>query len=142
VPVAGVPEIFKNGENAYISKDHSIEALWECLVNYQSDRQSGRLLQITKNAEATYRQYFSEAVVREQLSEYYDFIISDYRAHEKQAAIAVEDINNFIKPLYDRICQRQGEISDFPLALRRVWQYSLIDKLLKPGKAYIWGAGK
>ncbi|MDR0219853.1 MAG: glycosyltransferase family 4 protein, partial [Lachnospiraceae bacterium] len=31
VPVAGVPEIFVDGVNAYISTETSVEALWECV---------------------------------------------------------------------------------------------------------------
>jgi hypothetical protein len=143
VPVAGVPEIFVDGVNAYISTETSVEALWECVKRYRQDCESGRIGEIIKNAAGTYQKHFSETVVREQLTEYYDFIVADYQKRAPFKIITAEELSAFIQPVYERINARRREIGELALlAERLVWHYSVLDPFLSAGgRAYIWGAG-
>jgi hypothetical protein len=143
VPVAGVPEIFVDGVNAYISTETSVEALWECVKHYQQDCESGKIGEIIKNAAKTHQKHFSETVVREHLTEYYDFIIADYQKRAPFKIITSEELSAFIQPVYDKIgILRQKSDKVASVVERCVWHYGALGLVFKTGgRASMWGAG-
>ncbi|MDR0220512.1 MAG: glycosyltransferase family 4 protein [Lachnospiraceae bacterium] len=142
-PVAGVPEIFVNGVNAYISAETGVEALWECVRCYMQDCESGKIEEIIKNAEETYQRHFSETVVREQLSDYYDFILADYLESKPSPIVTAGELLDFIKPLREKVNTHRQELGSRASIIERlVWHYSTYGIIFGAGgRAYIWGAG-
>lgn len=142
VPIAGVPELFRNRENAYISKENSVEALWESIQNYVSDCKSGKISEIIKNAETIYYNHFTESVVRRRLSNYYDFIAGDNNISDKRKKITIDEILEFIRPIYNKVLDNQNKFKNLTRIYKHIWYYSFLNMILGPGRAYIWGAGK
>lgn len=143
VPISGIPELLINGENAYISKDNSIDALLVSVNDYLLDCESGKINEIIKNAEITYHNHFSPEVIRKQLSDYYDFIIrNNNECKQKRQVISINDLSAFIQPIHKKISANQESFSDLSKIYKRVWYYSHLNEILTAKQAYIWGAGK
>lgn len=133
-PVAGVPELFTNGENGFVSADFSADciaaSLKECLLAYAS----GEIETIHTNASYTWENHFSPEVIRNQIEQYYCFVKDHFKAMDvplEELELRVQNTARLIEP-----------------AGLEKWMYesSLYYTLLKENiknekKAYIWGAG-
>lgn len=135
-PVAGVPELFVDKYNSFISKDFSWESISksisECLLYYKN----GQIQNIHKNAEETWLKNFDRKVIRESIEKYYQDIVNNNKFYELSCFEEIEKSVDLIKEQLKNL-DDNGE--------KWIWKRSLyyiaIKKYLHTGKVYIWGAG-
>lgn len=136
-PVAGVPEIFIDKENAFISKDYTEEAVVLSVLEYLEYCRNGRISEIKNRAKKTWQKYFDRKVVMKQLDSYYKEIKTNeiFQGIEEFVQIerTVKKIEATIKDLDD-----MGEV----WIHNRGLYYMTVQKMFKGKKIYIWGAGK
>ncbi|MCI8692149.1 MAG: glycosyltransferase family 4 protein [Lachnospiraceae bacterium] len=139
-PVAGVPEILKDGVNAYLAEDFAASALGEAIRRFYHDYENAKLWDILDNEKRTYEKFFSGESVKAQLEDLYadaadSFEIKgdldDWNVLEEQVTQMAE---NVIEAGLDR--EEQENIFSRLLYLRQ------IRKCIIAKKCYIWGAGK
>ena len=136
-PVAGVPEVFVDKENAFIAKDFSEDSVVESILNYIEYCQNGKIDYIHKNAEQTWLKNFDRRLVIEQTESYYKAIVENKNFESIEPFYILKEKMKDTEALLTNI-DSLGE--DF--IYNRVIYYSAVQKKLKKGKIYIWGAGK
>lgn len=135
-PVAGVPEVFRDQENCFLSKDFSeagiSESIMKCLEYYKN----GEIYRIHEKEQETWRKNFAPDVVREQIDAYYKDIVKNpvFGSMEPFAALAeeVRKTEELLAGIDDN-----GEKWIYGKTL----YYSILRKHLSRGRIYIWGAG-
>lgn len=134
VPVAGVPEIFINNYNAFISEGYSVNDVVQSIKDFIKASQNGNLMRIKKNMEVSWKKYFSQDIVREQLKEYYQYIIRHFicrKFEDLDLKLEVYKTYELLKPI----------LSISPKLKIHVLYYTFLKKTLKKKKVYLWGAG-
>lgn len=134
VPVAGIPEIFTNDYNAFISEGNGVNDIVRSIKDYMEAVQNGNLKKIKKNMEATWKEYFSQDIVREQLKEYYQYIIGHFLCRKSEDS----DLKLEVDKTYETI---MPFLSANPKLKKHVLYYTYLKTTLKKKKAYLWGAG-
>lgn len=136
-PVAGVPEVFVDKKNAFISRDFSEEAITSSILECIEYYQNGRIQEIHDKARETWFENFDRKVVRKQLDAYYNEIKNrkifqgTVSFDAAKADIAkIEALLNTVDDLGETWIHRRG------------YYYLAVKRALKKGKIYIWGAGK
>lgn len=136
-PVAGVPEIFIDRENAFISTDFSAEGICKSILDSLTYYNAGRINGLHKNTEVTWKEYFERSLVRNQIDSYYKEII-------------INESYKSIRPFFDA----RRETLEIAALLEGIddegekWihqkylYYAFIKRRLCHGYIYIWGAGK
>lgn len=135
-PVAGVPEIFANQYNAFISKGYEVEDIFNAIIDCLNFYQDGRITELHYNARYTWNQYFSPSAVRNQINMYYIDIINDLKIGKMDSydLVPVSELKE--------ISKRFDTMFDGSAVFRkRVLYYRYIKNIVR-GKVYIWGAGE
>lgn len=136
-PVAGVPEVFVNKINGFISKDFSEKSIGdsvkECIQYYQT----GEINTIHDRAESTWKNQFGRLVVKNQLRDFYQFIVENPCSNDLEPYRKVKEETEAVRELFDDI-----SIIDEEWIQKKYMYYSVMAKKIKRGKACIWGAGK
>lgn len=143
-PVAGVPELMKDGVNSFISEDFTVESVAMALRRYINAVKTGKIEIVEKNAEKTWRDNFSRDTMRNNLDKYYSEILSDHimRLHYQK-----REEDRLWQVLYDNavaVCRdmRKNGIED-PNRVSRAGYYACIKESVREDKrVYIWGCGK
>lgn len=136
-PVAGIPEVFKDKENSFISMDFSEKSIGKSIENCLDYYKNGRIDKIHQNAEETWNTNFKRDHVRSQIDLYYKDIISDKSFKDIQPFLEMEEDVKQTESLL-RDFDRMGE----EWIDKRLLYYTFIRKNFTEGKIYIWGAGK
>jgi glycosyltransferase involved in cell wall biosynthesis len=136
-PVAGVPELLINGKNAFISQGFQMTKIAESIEECAEEYRTGNIKEIHKCAKNTWKENFSQKIVRRKLDEYYSYILDK---HYSTIADIKRDSMIFaeVQSLYQKLLQ--ADINE-PFILQRCYYYVYLQKSLHAGKAYIWGAG-
>ena len=134
-PVAGVPEVFQNKYNSFISDDYQIESIYNSLVECKKKYQDGSILQIHKNAENTWLNNFSRKIVREQINDFYQMVIKRSTLSNHDFIHVMKEVNITTDELLE-IYEESAEMK------RRALYHTKLRKQLKDKKIYLWGAGK
>lgn len=132
-PVAGVPELMKDKFNAYISKDYSVLAIEDCLMDYLLDIENGNYDMVRENAHKTWSEHFSPDNIMKKLDSYYSDIM------ERDCLCLREQVK--IGKLIGEKMQNALEYTESYIRNKAYYYNFLIQRNLK-GRAYIWGAGK
>lgn len=138
-PVAGVPELLVDGENGLLTEGYGAENIYEAFLRYLALAEKSQVKQIVKNARCTYLENHTFATVGDQLDDYYQWIVHDYK-NKNISYLTVDEVSQeFQKALAD---VKQEEISSEMRSL--IW--FLYHAFLKIGqkdnqKIVIWGAG-
>lgn len=137
-PVAGVPELMKDRENAFLSQGYEAEdfvgLITECLASYQE----GTIAEIHQKAWETWNDNFARAVVCEKLNEYYKKIVLLEKNEIKRKGdyeIFFEKANSLNRLLID-----QGVTQS--IISKRLYYYLFLRSKLKSKDVFIWGAGQ
>lgn len=137
-PVAGVPEVLHDKENAFISSDFSTEAIKNSLIDCYNYCQSGAIYKIHQNAWKTWDNEFSPSQGRKKLNTYYHDIIR--KSENLNRPIGIE------QSTIDRVQKISVQMKNHCLYYNKYKDkclyYSFILPKLSPRKAYIWGAGE
>ena len=136
-PVAGVPEIFADKENAFISKNYSEEAITVSILEYIEYCRNGKINEVRERARRTWEKYFDRKAVMGQLDAYYG---------EIKARGSFRGIEAFEK-IKENVRETQGLVRGIDdmgesWVCKRGLYYVTVQKALRKGKIYIWGAGK
>lgn len=134
-PVAGVPEVFYDKKNSFISKDFSTDSiaksLRECIQSYRS----GKIAVIHKCAEDTWTKNFSRKRIRQQIE-------SSYMEIRKRPYIAEGDFSCIESEVNQTIGMLSDIYADCEGMQQRAFYHTKLRKELNHGKMYLWGAGK
>lgn len=133
-PVAGVPEIFWNNDNSYISSDFSVERIVKSLQDCFEAYHSGDISRVHDNVADTWKQEFSQKAVQIKIDQYYQYISSNYI--KKQDRLMT--MKKAIEETYDML----RDIEGIEFVKSRCLYYTFLKQNLKVHKAYLWGAGK
>lgn len=136
-PVAGVPELLKDGVNAYVSKGYDVQDIVACILKCSSAYKNGQIEKVHKRAAALWKENFSQGIVRRQLEKYYRYIANDFQKNIKTVRgnqVSEKDVKKVYQRLYDKT-----DADSFTCS--RCYYYACLENILKPGRAYIWGAG-
>lgn len=144
-PVAGVPELMKNKENAFISEGYSVEDIVRSLEDYFEAVENGDIHRIHRNARKTWEENFSRDTIRKRLDAYYNDILEDFEnVRDRDIAPYVSFKKNQINVDSNTIFNYVSE-SPYgnPTMLRRTYYYSCMKKSIEEhGSVYIWGCGR
>lgn len=139
-PVAGVPEILKNGVNAYLTEDFTVSALADTIGRFYRDYENDKLRNIFDNEKHTYEKFFSGEAVKAQLEELYFDAGNSFKAKA-----GLDDWN----VLEEQITQMAGFVAEIELnqeeqenIFSRLLYMQLIRNCIIARRCYIWGAGK
>ena len=137
-PVAGVPELFVNKVNSFISEDFSErsinKSIQECFEYYSN----GKIYEIHTNAEKTWQENFARGFMRKELNSYYKEIIADKRYGELNEYVEIIDNIRSTQALL----QNKNNTEILHWVCRKDFYYNAIQQGLSGAKMYIWGAGK
>lgn len=134
-PVAGVPEIFSNGKNAFISTDFSERSISKCILECADSYKTKEIISIHSNAEVTWKENFERNRVREQINDFYLEVSRGKISEESDfhnIALEVEQTMKILSDIYSDNKEMQA----------RALYHTKLRKELKCGKMYLWGAGK
>lgn len=134
-PVAGVPEIFENGYNAFISMDNTVNSIRNALVKCIQSYKSGDIREIHWNAEKTWDNNFARSIVREQIDSYYKEVIMHPYIEKGDFLYIMPEVKQTVRMLSDVYDDCEG-------MQQRALYHTILRKELKSGKMYLWGAGK
>lgn len=136
-PVAGVPEVFKDNYNAFISRDFSEESIYhsvcECLDSYKN----GTISRIYQNTHDTWKNNFDRKNIQERLDNYYKEIEEDMGKQKKlrkQIFFETKDMYSMFHKVYEI----------YPEVKKSFLYHCMIRKILENQEKYeiyIWGAG-
>ena len=135
-PVAGVPEIFIDEMNSFISRDFSIKSIEKSILKCLEYHESGKIYEIHKNAEKTWRDNFERELVKKQINLYYQDILNSNVFGELQPFYEMTKLAEQMKTLLYDI-----ELQDKEWIYERSLYYAIFIKFLSAEKVYIWGAG-
>lgn len=139
-PVAGVPELLKDGYNGFLTEGYGASDIYEAFLRLQQYRKCGQIMKIVENAYITYIKHHTYSVVGEQLENYYQWIMEDY-CENRDLQLKVEDIAQ----IFDRfICEKKLAITTEKVR-RSIWFLYHVFVLLRKQcnkKVVIWGAGE
>ncbi|MDE5937571.1 MAG: glycosyltransferase family 4 protein [Lachnospiraceae bacterium] len=135
-PVAGVPELFRDGQNSLISGGYEVHDIEEVLVRTFQAYQSGQINLIHENARELWEHHFAPDIIRDQMEAYYRYI-----AGRGTHAELHTDIRKMVSETRkaERLLDRMtgGE-----LYKKRALYYSMLMPRLQGKRICIWGAGK
>lgn len=136
-PVAGVPELLKDRENAYISRGYEENDILDSIKNCFYDYKSGDVWKLHDQAGVMWAKNFSADIVLKKLDEYYSNILRKHKI--KRKLLNKENLKFRIMHIYKKM---YNIIDRYPEVLERCYYYSYLDTVLDDGNVCIWGAGK
>lgn len=136
-PVAGVPELFIDKKNSFISKDFSDKSIAQSIIECIEYYKEGKINSIKKNANRIWHHDFDQKIIRKQIDDYYRDIRENFNVHSLQPYLEIE---KKIKQTYTLLLNLI--YNDKISWENKVWYYTFIREHLHQGKMYIWGAGE
>ena len=135
-PVAGVPEIFRDGFNSYISEGYSMDDIAKKITQCLNDYSSGNIEKIEGNATKTWEENFSREHVKSELSTYYAYICKHYKNE------SLSDFYYWDKRINDCLNLYPNLNSCSAFLQNNLFCLSLLEKISHMDRVLIWGAGK
>ena len=144
-PVAGVPEIIKDGENGYVTTDFSPEKICDKILEFDSDNKNQNLKKIYQSMKQTYLENHSEKAVTSQLLDFYTWVQEDFDNYILEKRPQRKDVLDALKPLYREVQLNDNYFSRPDLMIKKLWYIyhikPIVAGIATDKKAYIWGAG-
>lgn len=149
-PVAGVPEIVKDGENGYLARDYTADALYEKIMQVWEDVENKKIKKVIAKTEETFLLNHSPHAVSNQLIHYYQYVMDDYkRNHDNDIGerVDITKIRVLFRPLLETLDQNKNNFTDLNKVASKLWylfhiQEKVRDALARKSDFYIWGTGK
>lgn len=135
-PVAGVPELLRDGENGFLTDGYKAENIYQTFLRYVEYCKEGKILNVVQNAYDTYLENHTYVAVEEQLASYYQWIIWDYN-NRKDSNLTYKEVKNIIDNFIDQ--NKIDRANQF--YMRNIWFLYHIITILENKKIVIWGAG-
>lgn len=143
-PVAGVPELLKDGVNAYLSDDASSEAISRKILELNGDIGKKHLETIRENSYKTFIQNHSSDKVLQQLIEYYAHVTKD---NKKSSNICIDNIREKFSVLINQFYQNFTYFTETDKISLKLWylyhiKEIIVQEIQREKLFYIWGAGR
>ena len=143
-PVAGVPEIIRDGINGYLSDDYTAEGISRKILEYNNDIGKSKLQDIRKNTYETFMKNHSPDVVTEKLIRYYSHVI---QSDKRKTSIMIKDIRKIFSIWKEVFYQKYDCFSESKMVALKLWYLyyitPVIERAVQKGSVfYIWGTGK
>ena len=140
-PVAGVPEIFRNEYNAFITEGYDETHIYRAIISCLKSYADGSIAFIHTNAKNTWKDFFSPETVGNEINGYYMAIIADGKTGDGTVydSQPLKEVNALYKTLWleKTLSLELGEFIG-----KKIWYCYFLKKKIGKGKACIWGAGK
>lgn len=137
-PVAGIPELMKDGYNCFLTQGYQCEDIYEAFQRYLKCKRENKIQEIIENAYKTYENEHTYQVVGSELEKYYRWILESYQIQKRY--MKIEEIKKiFADFLKDRNLNRMDSFTH-----SNIWfLYHINEKIKqkKTQKIVIWGAG-
>lgn len=137
-PVAGVPELMKDGYNCLLTKGYQCDDIYEAFQRYLGYKKDNRIEGITDRAYETYEANHSYEAVGSELEKYYGWILENYDAQNVRMKISEAE------EIFGRFLDGKDVDAIHPFTRDNIWfLYHINEKIKqkKPQKIAIWGAG-
>lgn len=143
-PVAGVPEIIKDGTNGYLTKDYSVESIFEKIVQVSDNAANKKIERILKNAQDTFSKNHSSGIVSEQLVKYYQYVLDDYK--EQGDKIKIDGFRRLFQDIIEKFKMFEPVFTyPYEVAAKLYYLYHVTDIINSANEAnksfFIWGTG-
>jgi len=136
-PVAGVPELFTDGENGFISKGFSCQDISESILDCLRYYRNGEIRYIHRKAAATWSRHFDREVIKKQINSYYAGIISKNQVSSIAPFHEVDERVREVRLLLEDM----DDMGEKWIRGRDLY-YAVVRGRMLEGNIYIWGAGK
>ena len=139
-PVAGIPELVKSGVNGILSDGYEAQDLFDAFKEYLKIQESGDINNLIREAYRTYEECHAYKVISEKISDYYTYIIEDYKKYDHSTDI--QEFNNVINQIKKfSVDKCVSKYSDY--TQRHAWYLYHLNKICKPNSnAIVWGTGQ
>lgn len=137
-PIAGIPELLKDGYNGFLTKGFTYEDIHETFERFLSYKEDGKIQDIVDHAYQTYQENHSYEAAGAGLESYYGWILTNY---DKQSPCMQMDE---VKHIFDKFMKEKRWKEASRDARRDLWFLYHLDKEFstgRPKKITIWGAG-
>lgn len=135
-PVAGIPELLKDGENGFLTDGYEAKDIFQAFLRYVEFSKTKKIAKLVENAYNTYLVNHTYATVGEQLKKYYQWIIRDYSS-KKNPSLTYKDVESKINVFIDE--KKIDRSNQF--CMRNIWFLYHIYPILENKRIMIWGAG-
>lgn len=142
-PVAGVPEIVKDGENGYLTENDSAEAICRKIVEFDRDIGETRLERIKDNIHRTFEQNHSPKVVTQKLLAYYEYVLRNYN---NNANLKIADIRAKFTSIIHIFLKNYLRFTEPRRIALKLWYLYFVRPAIEAAIVrrvvfYIWGTG-
>lgn len=143
-PVAGVPEIVKDGINGYLTEDYTAEAISKKIIEFHNDIGKEKLKNIKKCIYETFLRNHSPEVVAESLKQYYAHVMQN---RKRKTDIMITDIREAFSAWKSVYYQNYNYFSEPQIVSLKLWYLFHARKYIELAvqndvQTYIWGAGR
>lgn len=144
-PVAGVPEVIRDGYNGYLCEGYSKTEIYQKIMEFDRERKNGKVREILKKADDTYRTVHSPESVSSELMKYYSRILENPC---ESSAVEAEDIGEKFFGIVKLYRDNMKNFTHPNVARLKLWYIYHIKEILERmtsennKKVYIWGAGR
>lgn len=137
-PVAGVPELMKDGYNCFLTQGYQCDDIYNAFLKYMMYKREDKIQEIIDHAYKTYEDNHSYEVVGLELEKYYKWILENYVVQNKY--IRVREVEAIFSDFLNNI--NLNNLSSFTRS--KIWFLYHIAEIIKAKKVQkfaIWGAG-
>ncbi len=143
-PVAGVPEVVKDGINGYLSDDYTAEAISRKILEFNKDIGNKKLENIRQCVYETFMKNHYPEVVAENLKQYYFHVISDAKRKPDISIIDIRKAFSVWKSIY---YQNYSAFSEPQIVAVKIWylfhaKEYIESAVYNKARFFVWGAGK
>lgn len=143
-PVAGVPEVVKDGINGYLCEGYTKDEICNKIRQFDEERKGDKAKEILSNAYQTYDEIHSPSSVRKELLQYYQYV----RENKKQfSEIGIQEVKGTFADIINLYYEHREFFSNPKAVKVKLWYIHYISQIISDipleGVAiYIWGTGK
>lgn len=149
-PVGGVPEVIEDGENGYLTRDYTEEALYEKIIQVQKEVKYGKAEMVLAKARDTFLKNHSTQAVKGYLTQYYRYVSEDYKQRQnienKRGLVDICRVRSVFKFMLESYDKNEHQLKESDKVAKKLWYLYHIMNIVKEASArgkelYIWGAG-
>lgn len=142
-PVAGVPEVLKDGKNAYVAAGFEEEDIYEAWKRCYNEWNTEKQKKLIENAYQTYETEFSPESVYEKLVNFYEYVLENASKEEK-TEIQIEELWTLYSEYVEIFRQNEMRFKRPETMEKIIWMLPFMKKKIQEKgrkKLVIWGAG-
>lgn len=143
-PVAGVPEVIKDGINGYLCEGYTKDEICNKIRQFDEERKGDKAKEILSNAYQTYDEIHSPSSVTKELLQYYQYVLENKKRFSE---IGIQEIKGIFADIINLYYEHQESFSNPKAVKAKLWYIfyvrGIINKIsVKEKSIYIWGTGK